>query len=394
MSRTNRPKGTGSVRNRGTDRAPRWFAYHFVKVDGKRRQLSQGPFSRKVDAERWLRDELRRAHEGRATLPGKLTVSEMMDQWLAAAEHRVARSTHSEYRRQVEHRLVPHLGDINLGDLRPDHISRMLDELRKPGADRRSKSPKGLSETTLQHTLQALRTGLDWAVRQRLVSNNPARDVDRPQREHTDISVWTFDELGRFMAAIGSKRFHPLLRVAAFTGMRRSELLGLRWREVDLERALLRVQRVRYKDGYEMVEEERTKSRRGRRVVDLDPTTVGVLRNWADDQNAERLAWASAYVETGIVFTAENGEAFHADRVAQAFGRFVAAAPVPTIRFHDLRRTHASLLLAQGVPVVDVAQRLGDAPETILSTYAHFIPGQGQKAAAAFASLVDGDRAS
>ena len=87
---------------------------------------------------------------------------------------------------------MPHLDDIDLADLRPDHINRMLDEPCKPGADRRSKSPKGLSETTLQLMLQALRTGLDWAVRQRLVSHNPARDVDRAQREHTDIAVWTF----------------------------------------------------------------------------------------------------------------------------------------------------------------------------------------------------------
>ncbi len=93
-----------------------------------------------------------------------------------------------------------------------------------------------------------------------------------------------------------------------------------------------------------------------------------------------------------MVFTAEDGQAFHADRVAQAFDRFVAAAPVPVVRFHDLRHTHASPLLAQRVPLVDVAYRLGDSPDTILSTYAQLIPGQGQATATAFSDLVDGTR--
>lgn len=91
-----------------------------------------------------------------------------------------------------------------------------------------------------------------------------------------------------------------------------------------------------------------------------------------------------------MVFTTEGGHAYHADRVAQALERFVRSAPVPVIRFHDLRHTHASLLLAQGVPLVDGAYRLGDKPDTILSTSAHFIPGQGQAMTTAFSNMVDG----
>jgi integrase len=124
----------------------------------------------------------------------------------------------------------------------------------------------------------------------------------------------------------------------------------------------------------------------------VDPVTVEALRRWADDQADERSAWGIAYTDSGATFTAEDGQPFHADRVAQAFDRFVEAAPVPTLRFHDLRHTHASLLLAQGVPVVDVAYRLGDSPETILSTYAHFIPGQGKRAIEAFSYMVDGEQ--
>lgn len=84
MNKTRRPKGAGSIRNRGTERAPRWFAYHYVVIDGRRRQISEGPFARKVDAEAWLRDELKLAREGRATVPKRITTAELLDDWLAA----------------------------------------------------------------------------------------------------------------------------------------------------------------------------------------------------------------------------------------------------------------------------------------------------------------------
>jgi integrase len=379
------------VRNRGTDRNPRWEAFYYLRHDGQRRQRSKSGFARKKDAEAWLRDELRRSEDGRASVPHRLTVGEVLDRWLESVGARVERSTLSGYERDIRFRLKPHLADVRLDELQPSHIVTMLAHLRRPGADRRQKrSAKALTETTLQHTFDTLRAALNWAVKSRLLGYNPALDVDRPQRTAVELQVWTFDELGQFMVFVSSKRFYPLLRLAAFTGMRRSELLGLMWRDLDLESAVLRVRRARIKDGYEMVDKERPKSSRGRRVVDLDLTTVNILRRWRRDQHGEHDAWADAYEESGAVFTNEDGTKLHADRVAQAFDRWSEAAPVPTIRFHDMRHTHASLLLAQGVPVVDVAYRLGDTPETILSTYAHFIPGQGQAAAALFAQMADG----
>lgn len=389
QKRQRRPKGSGGVRNRGTERLPQWEAFYHLRVDGRRRQRSK-TFRRKGDAEAWLKDELSRAEQGRATVPNRLTVGQVLDEWLDTVRHRVERSTLSGYERDVRLRLDQHLGGVRVDELQPAHIVTMLVALRSPGSDKRQQhTAKSLSETTLQHTFDTLRAALNWAVKSRLLPYNPALDVDRPQRDTGEMQVWTFDEVGDFMAYVGEKRFYPLLRLAAFTGMRRSEILGLQWRDVDLDEAVVRVRRARIKDGYEMVEKERPKSNRGRRVIDLDPATVQILDLWAKTQDGERREWAEAYEDTGAVFTNEDGTKLHADRIAQAFDRWSNSAPVPTIRFHDLRHTHASLLLAQGVPVVDVAYRLGDTPETILSTYAHFIPGQGQAAAAMFAELAD-----
>jgi len=142
-----------------------------------------------------------------------------------------------------------------------------------------------------------------------------------------------------------------------------------------------------------MHEAARTKTRAGARVVDIDPATVAVIRRWAKAQKAVRLAWGPAYTDSGYVFTAEDGQALHADHVANRFARLVKAAGVPSIRFHDVRHTHASLLLARGTPVLDVSRRIGHASAAMtLDVYGHVVPGQGQRAAAAFADLVEGSR--
>ncbi|HEX6238285.1 MAG TPA: N-terminal phage integrase SAM-like domain-containing protein, partial [Acidimicrobiales bacterium] len=180
-----RPKGSGGIRNRGTERNPRWFAIHWVTVDGERRQVTKGPFSRKADAERWLQDELQLTREGRPTLPSKITMAELLDEWLAVRKPGLEPSTFAEYTRYVERRLKPHIGHHKVKDLRPGHVARMFEALRQPGANQRGKGKRGLSETSIQHTHVALSSALDYAVRQRLIAHNVMADVDRPRRQRT-----------------------------------------------------------------------------------------------------------------------------------------------------------------------------------------------------------------
>jgi integrase len=427
--KTRRPKGSGSIRNRGTDRHPRWFASYPVVVptyrcvladgtvlvdhttedkarrrqrmrggrvetDGERRaQVSRGPFKRKVDAESWLRDELARVREGRPTNPERrnVKVGTVLDEWFAVRRHGLAATTEGAYESIIRDRLRPALGSVKLADLRPAQVARMLDDLRQPGSNRRGVARnRGLSETSLQHTFGVLRTAIQWAVKQRLVAHNVCDDVDRPQRQRTEMRIWTSDQLARFLDHVREDPLYPLWRLASHTGMRRSELLGLRWSDVDLEAARVSVARarVRVRDG--MHEAASTKTGKSR-VVDLDEVTVAVLRRWRTAQKAEKVAWGPAYVQSGLVFTREDGTGVHADHVQQRFERLVRAADAPTIRFHDLRHTHASLLLAAGTPVLDVSKRIGHASAAMtLNVYGHVVPGQGQKAATTFANLVDG----
>ena len=128
-------------------------------------------------------------------------------------------------------------------------------------------------------------------------------------------------------------------------------------------------------------------------MVDLDPTTVAVLRRWSATQKAERLAWGPAWADSGYVFTNEDGQPVGTEAVDNRFRRTTKAAGVPKIRLHDLRHTHASLMLKAGVPVHVVSRRLGHASAALtLSVYSHVLPAQQAEAAAAFSALVDGAR--
>jgi integrase len=211
-------------------------------------------------------------------------------------------------------------------------------------------------------------------------------DVDRPRRQPKELDVWSARQLAAFLDSCTDDRLFLLLQIASHPGARRSELLALRWTSVDLTAGTVSIASRRTRVGYEMMHRPGTKTAAGARVIDLDPTTIDVLRSWRKAQDAEREAWGVGYIDSGYVITAENGEPVHADHVANRYDRLVAAAPIPALHFHGLRYTHATLLLKAGVPVHVVAQRLGhSSPALTLSIYSHVLPRQ-QAAAAALAA--------
>jgi integrase len=201
-----------------------------------------------------------------------------------------------------------------------------------------------------------------------------------------DQSSWTAEELRAFLRAAAGHRLFPALWVAAFTGMRRGELLGLRWEDFDGEAATLSVNRGLVAIDYE-VHETSGKTPNARRRIDLDPTTVSVLTAWRGWQAAEQ---RTAGIETaGWMFTDGGGEPIHPHALSQTFERMSRRAGVPVIRLHDLRHTHGTLLISSGVPVKVVSERLGHATSSYtIETYQHLLPGMQAQAAPVFEQLV------
>jgi integrase len=172
------------------------------------------------------------------------------------------------------------------------------------------------------------------------------------------------------------------------TGLRRGEVLGLRWKDVDLDAGRISVRQAVVAVAYEVLTS--TPKNHQARVVDLDEGTVRQLRRHRERQAADRAEWGEDYRDAGLVFAKEDGSPIHPHTFSQAFERLVAKSGLPRIRLHDLRHTHASIALQAGVPVKVISERLGhESPAFTLKQYAHVIPGMQAEAASLISSVVN-----
>lgn len=370
------------------------WTYAFAYQDpatGKRRQVTKRGHRTKAEAQAALTEALAQHQRGDRIEPSRMTVADWLrDEWLPAQELRLKPSTFAGYRSIVDGRLIPHLGAVRLADLTAGHIAAMVTALRATG-NRRGKSAgtTGLSERSLSHTHKVLGKALEDAARRRLIARNPAHDVDRPKPRNAEMRTWSADELRAFLAATAGDRWHTLWVMAATTGMRRGELLGLRWDDVDLDAGQVSVRRALVAAGYDVHEGE-PKSGRARTVA-VDPDTVAELRRWRRVQLEERMAAGTAWVDSGRVFTVEDGRQVHPQTAGWHFTKAVRGAGVPAIRFHDIRHTHATLALQAGVHPKVVQERLGHSSISItLDLYSHVAPGMQEEAAAKIAAAIFG----
>jgi integrase len=195
------------------------------------------------------------------------------------------------------------------------------------------------------------------------------------------MRAWTAAEARRFLEHVADDRLYAMWALFLATGLRRGEIAGLRWADVDLDRANPSVRRSRVSVAWHVHDSE-PKTRASRRAVSLDARVVAILRAHRRHQLEERLAWGAAWIDSGYVFTRENGEPLHPETIATSFPSLVAGAGVSKIRLHDLRHTSASLALAAGIHPKIVCERLGHSSIAItLDLYSHVAPGLQAEAA-------------
>lgn len=363
----------------------RWaFIVDIGPDGGARKQMRRRGFETKKAATSALTKVVAGVDEGTFVEPSKLTVAEWFDRWVAT-QAVVGRSptTLAGYERDIRNHVEPSIGGARLQALTAADVDRLYATMRA----------KGLGAGTIRKVHGLVGKALGDAERKGLVGRNVARAADPPSLKAAkagEMRVWTPQELRAFLAATAGDDRAALWRLAAMTGMRRGEVCGLLWRDVDLDAGTVVVRRQLTTVGYEVVAREVTKSGE-RRTVDLDATTVTVLRRWKATQAGWRLAVGAGWRDNGLVFTTVDGSAHHPDLVARRFERLAIKAGVAPIRFHDLRHTHASHWLAAGQNIKALSERLGHADASItLKVYAHLMPGQGRDAALAVAAFVGG----
>lgn len=319
------------------------------------------------------------AHETRA-----LTLGEYLESWLSLCEGRSLRpATIASYRCAISSQIAPALGSVRLDRVLPRDLNRFYLGLLRDGRKRGG----GLSPRTVRYAHAILRKALGDAVRLGYVDLNPAASADPPSAVSARSSVfetWTPDELGRFLRESRKHALYPAFHLAAATGLRRGEVLGLRWSDIDFEGRQLQVVQTVIEVAH-AIAISAPKTERSRRAVALDARTLGVLAAYRLAQSDA----AAAAPRNALLFSKQDGSPLHPASFSYAFKRAVAQAGMPNIRFHDLRHGHATMALRAGVHPKVVSERLGHSTVSItLDVYSHAVPSLQRDAAEAIAALI------
>lgn len=299
-------------------------------------------------------------------------------------------STAAAYEQLIRNYVLPSIGGCRLQAVDGASLNRLYGELLTSGrtAARRNAGP-GLSIKTVRNLhgvlTRAFRDGVRWGHLQR----NPCDAADPPKGASPEMKVWSADELRQFSKSVASHRWAAVWALLATTGMRRGEILGLRWTDVDLDArtVTIRSTRIRYKST---IATSTPKTARGNRTIAIGPAIASTLRGWKRQQTAERLLTGEAWADRdGLVVTNVDGSAPNPEAFSNLFVDLANRAGLPPIRLHDLRHSYATAALATGVPVKVVSQRVGHADVGVtLKVYAHVMPGDDEDAALRADSLL------
>ncbi|GAA0284558.1 tyrosine-type recombinase/integrase [Actinomadura nitritigenes] len=450
-----------------------WFRYEApASVDGKRRRPRVGPFKRKEDAEEELIKELAKIGLDGQASDRQMTVAQWLDRWLAGKVD-LKSSTLASYREAVELYHKPALGHLRLVDLRAHHASELYAEMMKinrpefagekcsemmrrlidaradsskrtgPAGERLKKHTRPVSPARIKRVHAVLSSAMGSAAKKKYLPHNPVEHVELPRvprrkplvwtaariarweqtrKAPAAVMVWTPEQTGAFLDYIyESERLYAMFHLVALRGLRRAEVAGLPWSDVDLDAGILAVRETRPDDDLEV---DDTKSEAGDRTITLDSTTVDILRSWRTHQRSERLAAGPAWVDSALVFTRPDGSPLRPEwisqrldlllkqyeairrryaedgwdlsriarqhRVSEAKARAaIEGGPLPPIRLHDLRHGAATLSLTAGVDMKVVSETLGHARSAFTAdVYASVVPQVFKAAAEASAAVV------
>lgn len=357
---------------------------------GKRKQRTKGGFRTRAAAEDALTEVLNEIRSGTVVAPSSVTLEEYLTEWLTTVRPQLRETTWASYGVAVQ-RICWGLGARKLQALTAVEVERFYARLVNEGGP----AGRPLAAKTVRNTHIVLHRALADAERLRLVMRNVAHLARPPAVPHVERATWTADELAAFLEHVSGDRLFAAYVLLATTGMRRGEVFGLRWRDIDLSTRRASVTQTVTTVNDKLVLGP-TKTNRSRRTISLDPTTVEVLHAHRVVQDQERAtageAWDPSY---DLVFCDGAGRPEHPDRFSRQFQRYVRATDLPPLRGpHNLRHTWATLALRAGVHPKVVSDRLGHATIAVtIDTYSHVAPSLDAAAADTVAADIFGSSA-
>lgn len=358
MAKKIRGKNDGTIYQRPNGS---WSA----QVALKGRRLSFTAKTRR-EAQEWIKKTASQIDQGLSYASTKITLAEYLVGWLANIKVSKQKSTWTKYEQVCRSYIIPNLGKVKIKDIRPEHIQGLYNHL----LDHK------IGIYTILKIHAVLRSALEQAVKLGMMMRNPVHFAKPPKVPSNEMTILSDSQVSLLLIAAKGHRWEALYHLALTTGMRQMELLGLKWTDLDWIKQTLKVERQLVRPDKNGIQFSAPKTRYGKRLITLGSKTIDILRSHYDRQHGERMAAGEKWVEHGLIFTNSLGGPIHPRNLLRNFKQLLRDGGLPTIRFHDLRHTAASLMLNAGIPVIAVSRRLGHARASItLDVYGHLIPG-------------------
>lgn len=343
--------------------------------EGKRRQKWITVKGSKKQAEKKLTEILNKRDTGNYLEPDKATLTDYLDRWIIEyVMVNLSPRSAEGYQDIVRAHFIPEIGNIPLSQLKPEHLQRYY-------AD---KLDKGLSAQTIRHHHTLLHKALQTAIEWNLIIRNVADAVKPPRVQRKEMQTWNEVEIMQFLEAAKDSFYYEIFYLALFTGLRRSELLALRWSDIDMILGQIHINRSLHILKGGKIHFKAPKTASGRRTVALPPSALLLLNEYRQKKEVESLMLNIPIQDSDLVFN-NLGKPVLPLTVSHAWSKLVKKTGLKYIRLHDARHSHASLLLKQGIHPKIVQERLGHSSIVItLDTYSHVTPGLQEKAALRF----------
>ena len=348
----------------------------------KRKYLTvKGPKSK---AQQKLRELLYELDQGGSLDWSDKTLGDFLSSWLTIyAEVNTGPRTVESYRQKIQLHITPYIGDIRLTKLSPQHVQHLYSQLRD----------KGLSARSIAHCHRILKGALKRAVKWGLLWRNVCEAVDPPRAIRKEMKAMTYEEVHLFLAAASASPYRIFFFVSTYTGMRRSELLGLRWSCIDLERGTISVRETLQRVTGQGLVVLPTKTASSRRMIPIPRDVVTLLTGFKIKQQQDCKALEVSWKTSDLVFRHPDLRPFQPETLSHAFAVLSQKAGIDGVRLHDLRHTHASLMLKEHIDPKTISARLGHSSVVItLDTYSHLLPGMQEEAIERFSQRMDETR--